>query len=130
MRSVDEAPLYVLVAAGADPDRLAALRAAGAEPIELAGDRERRLGEALDELGRRGITSLLVEGGAALAGSLLRAGEVDELRIFIAPIVLGGGRPLASGPGAERVADAPRPLAVDWQPSGEDMLARARLREW
>ncbi len=130
VRSVEEAPLYVLVAAGADPDRLAVLRAAGAEPIELAGDRERRLGEALDELGRRGISSLLVEGGAALAGSFLRAGEVDELRTFIAPVVLGGGLPLASGSGAERVADAPRPLACDWQPSGEDMLARARLREW
>lgn len=130
VRSVDQAPLYVLVAADADPARLAGLRAAGAEPIELAGDRERRLGAALDELGSRAITSLLVEGGSELAGSLLASGEVDELRTFVAPVVLGGGLPLASGPGAERVADAAKPLACEWEPSGEDMLARARLQEW
>ena len=93
-----------------DADRRASRRCAtpGAEVIELAGDRDRRLAAALDELGRRGITSLLVEGGAELAGSLLAAGEVDELRVFIAPLVLGGGRPLAAGAGAERIADGDR----------------------
>ena len=50
--------------------------------------------------------------------------------MFIAPMVLGGGRPLAAGRGPERIAEALEPLAFEWQPSGEDMLARARLREW
>ena len=98
--------------------------------LELGGDRDRRLGEALDELGRRGITSLLVEGGAELAGSILDAGEADELRVFVAPLVLGGGRPLAAGRGPQRIADATTPLACEWTPSGQDMLARARLKEW
>jgi diaminohydroxyphosphoribosylaminopyrimidine deaminase/5-amino-6-(5-phosphoribosylamino)uracil reductase len=98
--------------------------------IELAGERERRLADALAELGRRQITSLLVEGGAELAGSLLAAGEVDQLRIFIAPIILGAGTPLAVGAGFDRVADATEPLSLDWERSGEDMLASARLREW
>ncbi len=130
VRSIAEAPLFVLVAAGAEPSRLDALRGAGAEVLELAGDRDRRLGEALDELGRRGITSLLVEGGAELAGSILDAGEADELRVFVAPLVLGGGRPLAAGRGPQRIADATTPLACEWTPSGQDMLARARLQEW
>ena len=130
VRSVGEAPLYVFVAADADADRVAALRDARAEVIELAGDRERRLAGALAELGRRGITSVLVEGGSELAGSLLSAGEADELRVFVAPKVLGAGKPLAAGTGLGRVADAGAPLAVEWQRSGEDMLARARLREW
>jgi diaminohydroxyphosphoribosylaminopyrimidine deaminase / 5-amino-6-(5-phosphoribosylamino)uracil reductase len=130
VRSVETAPLYVLTGPEADQGRVAALREAGAEVIDLVGDRDRRLAAALDELGGRGITSLLVEGGAELAGSLLGAGEVDELRVFIAPLVIGGGRPLAAGPGAERIADALTPLECDWQPSGADMLARARLREW
>ncbi len=128
--SIGEAPLYVLVEAGAEPDRIAALRAAGAEVVELAGERERRLADALAELGRRGVTSLLVEGGAELAGSLLAAGEVDELCVFVAPKVLGAGKPLAAGDGFEHVAEAIEPLATEWQRSGEDMLARARLREW
>jgi diaminohydroxyphosphoribosylaminopyrimidine deaminase/5-amino-6-(5-phosphoribosylamino)uracil reductase len=130
VRSIDEAPLTVFCEAGADPARIAALRGARADIVELAGDRDRRLSDALAELGRRGITSLLVEGGAELAGSLLAAGEVDELRVFVAPKVLGAGVPLASGAGFERVADAIEPLSVDQERIGEDMLARARLREW
>jgi diaminohydroxyphosphoribosylaminopyrimidine deaminase/5-amino-6-(5-phosphoribosylamino)uracil reductase len=130
VRSIDEAPLLVFCEAGADPARIAALRGAGAEVVELAGDRDRRLSDALAELGRRGITSLLVEGGAELAGSLLAAGEVDELCVFVAPKVLGAGLPLASGAGFERVADAIEPIAVEQAKVGEDTLARARLREW
>jgi diaminohydroxyphosphoribosylaminopyrimidine deaminase/5-amino-6-(5-phosphoribosylamino)uracil reductase len=130
VRSLDVAPLYVFVEAGADAARVAGLRDRGAEVVELAGDRERRLADALAELGRRGVTSLLVEGGAELAGSLLAAGEVDELRVFRAPKVLGAGIPLASGPGFECVADAIDPLSVEWERTGDDMLARARLREW
>ncbi len=128
--SIDEARLLVVTAAEADRDRVEALRVAGAEVIELGGDRDRRLADALDALGSAGITSLLVEGGAELAGSLLAAEHVDQLRIFIAPILLGSGRPLAVGPQADTVADALGPLAVDWTRSGADMLATARLREW
>jgi diaminohydroxyphosphoribosylaminopyrimidine deaminase/5-amino-6-(5-phosphoribosylamino)uracil reductase len=130
VRSVESAPLYVVAGAEADAGRVAALREAGAEVLEPNGDRDRRLGAALDELGARGITSMLVEGGAELAGSLLAGAEVDELRVFIAPLVLGGGRPLAAGPGPKRIAEALTPLECEWQPSGGDMLARARLREW
>ncbi|HEY8001136.1 MAG TPA: bifunctional diaminohydroxyphosphoribosylaminopyrimidine deaminase/5-amino-6-(5-phosphoribosylamino)uracil reductase RibD [Solirubrobacterales bacterium] len=130
VRSIDEAPLLVFTGADADRARVEALSSAGAEVISFAGDRERRLADALAELGRRGIGSLLVEGGAELAGSLLAAGEVDQLRVFIAPVVLGAGRPLAAGSGFERVADAARPIGVEWERVGEDMLASARLREW
>ncbi len=95
----------------------------------MAGERESRLHGALAELGRRGITSLLVEGGAELSGSFLGGGEVDELIVFIAPKVLGKGKPLAFWAGYDHVGEAPA-LAVEWTRSGEDMLARARLREW
>lgn len=130
VRSLDEAPLYLIVRAGSSPERVEVLRAAGVEVIEVPGDQRPGVGAALAELGRREITSLLVEGGAELAGSLLDEGEVDELRLFVAPLVLGGGRPLASGRGAAAIAQAQRPLATDWERSGDDMLVRARLREW
>jgi diaminohydroxyphosphoribosylaminopyrimidine deaminase/5-amino-6-(5-phosphoribosylamino)uracil reductase len=128
--STGEAPLYVVVSTEADPTRVAALRERGAEVIAPVGGRVRRLEGALDALGEAGITSLLVEGGAELAGSLLGGEHVDQLRVFVAPILLGSGRPLAIGPEAATVADAVGPLAVDWQRSGADMLASARLREW
>lgn len=128
--SIEDAPLIVLAASDAEPQRVTALRDAGVEVVQLSGDPERRLAGGLAELGRRGITSMLVEGGAKLAGSLLGAGEVDRLEVFIAPVVLGSGRALAEGAGVERVADAAAPLAVDWEQSGADMRASARLREW
>lgn len=128
--SIEQASLYVLVATGAEHDRVAALRDRGAEVIELSGARDQRLSAGLDALGAAGITSVLVEGGAELNGSLLAGEHVDQLRLFIAPILLGAGRPLALGVEAASVADAITPLALDWEPSGADMVARAGLREW
>jgi diaminohydroxyphosphoribosylaminopyrimidine deaminase / 5-amino-6-(5-phosphoribosylamino)uracil reductase len=130
VRSLDEAGVTVVAAHGAPEDRVAALREAGVEVIVAAGSRVERVGSALAELGRRDITSLLIEGGPILAGAFLGAGEIDELRLFIAPRVLGGGKPLIEGAGAERMADAAEALAVEWGRVGDDLLARARLREW
>jgi diaminohydroxyphosphoribosylaminopyrimidine deaminase / 5-amino-6-(5-phosphoribosylamino)uracil reductase len=130
-RTADEAAVLVVVdAADAGAGDVAALREAGVEVLPTAGDRVERLRAALDELGRLEIDSLLLEGGAELAGAFLDAGEVDELRLFFAPVVLGAGRPLADRRGVERLAEAERALAIDWQRSGADLLARARLREW
>ena len=130
--SVSSAPLLVVVAPEARSDRVAALRDAGAELITAGGSRVERVRAALGELGRRGVTSLLLEGGPELAGAFLDAGEVDEMRLFFAPIVLGGAadRPLAAGAGAGAVADATRALEIDCERSGDDLLIRARLREW
>ena len=126
--SIAEAPVYVIATTGAPG--AAALRAAGVEVIESEALGPDRVGAALDELGKRGIDSILLEGGATVAGAFHDAGEIDELRLFIAPILLGAGRPLLAGSGAATPADALHALDVDWQPSGADVLATARLREW
>jgi diaminohydroxyphosphoribosylaminopyrimidine deaminase/5-amino-6-(5-phosphoribosylamino)uracil reductase len=130
VRSLDEAAVTIVAAHGAPDDRVAALREAGVEVIVAGGSRVERVGSALAELGRRDTTSLLIEGGPILAGAFLGAGEIDELRLFIAPRVLGGGKPLIEGAGAERMADAAEALTVEWGRVGDDLLARARLREW
>jgi diaminohydroxyphosphoribosylaminopyrimidine deaminase/5-amino-6-(5-phosphoribosylamino)uracil reductase len=128
--TVGEAPLIVICGTGAPADRVSALREAGAEVIAVPGERA-EVGPALDELGRREVASLLLEGGATLAGAFHAAGEIDELRLFIAPLIVGGeAPPLLRGEGAERIAEATRALAVEWERSGGDMLVRARLREW
>jgi diaminohydroxyphosphoribosylaminopyrimidine deaminase/5-amino-6-(5-phosphoribosylamino)uracil reductase len=129
--TVAEAPLIVVIGPGADAQRVGGLEAAGAELIVAAGqDRAQRVGAALTELGRRDITSLLLEGGPLLAGAFAAAGEIDELRLFVAPILLGGGRPPIEGDGAARVEDALRALALESEPSGDDVLISARIREW
>jgi diaminohydroxyphosphoribosylaminopyrimidine deaminase / 5-amino-6-(5-phosphoribosylamino)uracil reductase len=132
IRSAREAPLIVVATPGAAAERIAALRDAGADVLACEGTPAERVEAALAQLGRREITSLLLEGGAGLAGSFLDCGEVDELRLFVAPVVLGGAgaRPLAAGEGAPTIAEAQRALAIEWERSGEDLLIRARLREW
>ncbi|MGI8462172.1 MAG: RibD family protein, partial [Solirubrobacterales bacterium] len=125
--SIDEAPLFIVVGADAPADRLVAFRAAGAEVLTAGG-----LRSALATLGERGITSLFLEGGPTLAGSFLDAGEIDELRLFIAPVLIGGEEApgLAGGLGVERIADARRAPSVESELIGEDILLKARLCEW
>ena len=130
VESIADAPLAVVVSPAAPADRVEALRAAGAEPIVVGGSRADAVRGALAELGRGEVTTLLLEGGPTLAGAFLEAGEVDELRLFFAPLVLGAGPSLIEGGGGERVADAARALSVSWEQVGDDLLATARLREW
>jgi diaminohydroxyphosphoribosylaminopyrimidine deaminase/5-amino-6-(5-phosphoribosylamino)uracil reductase len=127
-----EAPVLVVAGPGADPVAIDALTNAGVEVIVCGGDGPDRVRSALAELGRREVSGMLLEGGPTLAASFREAGELDELRLFYAPLLLGGvgSRPLIGGNGPERIAEAERALAVEWEPSGEDMLARVRMREW
>ncbi len=81
------------------------------------------LADLLRRLAARGVTHLLVEGGAAVHGSFLRAGLVDRVAIFIAPRLVGaGGLSWVGGAGAPRMADALRLEDVDVEKVGEDLL--------
>jgi diaminohydroxyphosphoribosylaminopyrimidine deaminase / 5-amino-6-(5-phosphoribosylamino)uracil reductase len=131
--SIDQAPLIVICAPEAASARRDGLERAGAEVIVATGrNDEARLEAALDELGRHEIQDLLVEGGPTFAGALFDAGEIDQVRLFIAPVFIGAAEARAAleGTGAMRIADGVRPLATSFEQIGEDMLVRARLREW
>jgi diaminohydroxyphosphoribosylaminopyrimidine deaminase / 5-amino-6-(5-phosphoribosylamino)uracil reductase len=132
VRSAGESPVLVIADPEAPTERLATLVEAGIEPIVAAGAPDERLRHALAELGNRGITSLLLEGGATLAAAFQAAGELDELRLFVAPLLLGGAdsRPLIGGAGPDRLEAAERALALECERIGEDLLLTARLREW
>ena len=128
-----EIPLTVVVsraAARADTD---ALEAAGVQVLVATGENEpARVRSALDQLGQLGVASLLLEGGPHLAGAFLDAGEIDEIRLFLAPLLFGGrtARDPLEGEGVESIADAVRALTFDCERVGEDLLVSARLREW
>ena len=87
--------------------------------LELEGD----LGAVLDDLGRRGVVQVLVEGGPTVAGAFHRAGLVDRYVIYVAPALLGGddGRPVLAGPGAATLADAWRGRMVGVERLGDDL---------
>jgi diaminohydroxyphosphoribosylaminopyrimidine deaminase/5-amino-6-(5-phosphoribosylamino)uracil reductase len=78
------------------------------------------------------VTSILLEGGPHLAGAFLDAGEIDEIRLFLAPVILGGrtARDPLEGEGVEQISDAVRALTLECQQIDEDLLVSARLREW
>jgi diaminohydroxyphosphoribosylaminopyrimidine deaminase/5-amino-6-(5-phosphoribosylamino)uracil reductase len=90
--------------------RQQAFTAAGVEIIPLPRQRGRIAFETvLRELGQRGIMSVLVEGGARVASEAVRARMVDALRIFYAPLFIGGdGRPMLDSLAVREVADALR----------------------
>jgi diaminohydroxyphosphoribosylaminopyrimidine deaminase / 5-amino-6-(5-phosphoribosylamino)uracil reductase len=133
VNSVDEAPLLVVCAPEAATARRDALENAGAQVIVAPGrEPNARLVAALDELGRREIQDLLVEGGPTLAGGLFDSGEIDQMKVFVAPILVGAAeaRAVIEGRGVGRIAEGTRPLATDYEQVGEDLLISSRLREW
>jgi diaminohydroxyphosphoribosylaminopyrimidine deaminase/5-amino-6-(5-phosphoribosylamino)uracil reductase len=108
LQTFDESPVLVIVSPDADFDRVAGLKSAGAEMVVADG-----VDAALSDLGRRGITSLFLEGGRTLAAAYAAAGQIDEARVFVAPILLAG---------KERLN------ALD--PNAEDTLIATRFKEW
>ncbi|WGF86800.1 bifunctional diaminohydroxyphosphoribosylaminopyrimidine deaminase/5-amino-6-(5-phosphoribosylamino)uracil reductase RibD [Marinivivus vitaminiproducens] len=109
--SARSVPLWLVTVGPADPDRHAALTEAGAQVVEVSAGAAGRtdMREALAALAARGVTRLLIEGGGEVAASALRAGLVDAVAHFQAPLVLGqDGRPGVQALGLNRLADAPR----------------------
>ncbi|MHB1837493.1 MAG: RibD family protein, partial [Solirubrobacteraceae bacterium] len=133
LRDARTTPVTVVVSRAAPRPATGVLAAHGADVIVATGENEpARIVSALDQLGAAGISSILLEGGPHLAGAFLDAGEIDELRLFLAPLIVGGrsARDPLEGEGAERIAGAVRAGELACEPIGDDLLIRARLREW
>ena len=93
LATLDQSPVLVVTTSDADPARVSALEAAGAEILVAGGATETdRIASALADLGRREVTSLFLEGGRTLAAAFLAAGQIDESRTFIAPMLLGAAK--------------------------------------
>ena len=96
----------------------------GAEVLRVAS-RAGRVdpGSLLRHLGKLGILSVLVEGGSALAASLMRANCVDELALFQAPVFIGGdGKGMCGSLGTRTPADGIRLGDHEIERVGRDML--------
>ncbi len=108
-----------------DQDRISNLQAAGAEVVTFpAIDGRVSLAALWQELGRRKVQKLLLEGGAGLAGAALAAGLINRLMLFVAPKLLGGSSPfgLFPGSGCSRMSEAINLVDISYKPSGEDLL--------
>ena len=132
--TLPHAPTLVAGVEGAPPPgRRAALEAAGASVLLLPGDGSRMVDvhALLEELGRMGIQSVLVEGGATVHGSFWDMGLVDEALFFYGPVVIGGtgARPGIAGRGAATLDTAPRLKAPRRIGLGEDLLVQGLVRD-
>jgi diaminohydroxyphosphoribosylaminopyrimidine deaminase/5-amino-6-(5-phosphoribosylamino)uracil reductase len=131
--AAEEIPLTVIVSRAAARGDTGSLEAAGVQVLVATGENEpARVRSALDQLGALGVSSILLEGGPHLAGAFLDAGEIDEIRLFLAPLLLGGSaaRDPLEGEGVERISEALRAISFGCESVGEDLLISARVREW
>lgn len=124
VQTAREVPTCVLTTPQASLAAEEALEALGVRVIRVSATAEGRCDamEGLRELAAREVVSVMCEGGAELAGSLLAHRAVDELHVFMAPRLLGPrGRPGAvDWAGPENPEQAPRIDPAHWELSGTD----------
>ena len=110
VQTAREIPVLVVTGPQASAQQAARLQAAGCEIFSATGESyPERIASLLDELGRRRLTNVLVEGGSGVFGALHDAGQIDEIHAFIAPKIVGGESaptPVA-GTGVPQIARAP-----------------------
>jgi diaminohydroxyphosphoribosylaminopyrimidine deaminase/5-amino-6-(5-phosphoribosylamino)uracil reductase len=106
VKSASESPVLIFAGDSASP-KSEALESAGIEVVRDAAN-GRDLLAILKELGQRTVQSVLIEGGANVAGNFLGAGLVNKVSFFIAPLIIGGREAPSAvgGKGAETLMDA------------------------
>src|SRR5205823_6088338 len=126
VRSAFEAPLLVTTGEQAPLERLSELRSKGCECLTLPSADGLSLAFLLDELGRRRMTNVLVEGGATVLGGFLDAKLIDEVHIFIAPLLIGGAEAKSpvTGRGVDRLRDGTRLCEAQVRQTGSDVYVR------
>lgn len=122
VQTARDTPLLIFASQKADGEHVRLLQSFGVEVLQDE-DGGRNLRAVLQELGRRTLQSVLVEGGANIAGAFLDARLVDRATFFIAPVIIGGrDAPAAvAGDGALKIADALRLSEVEIRAHGRDL---------
>jgi diaminohydroxyphosphoribosylaminopyrimidine deaminase/5-amino-6-(5-phosphoribosylamino)uracil reductase len=122
-RTVNRAPLLIVTARNAAAERIRALEEAGAEIVALpAGPGGLDPEEVLEALWERGVRSVLCEGGARVAATLLARDHVQRLHLFVSPVWLG--------PGHVPAFDGLAARAAGWRGVGARVAGRDVLATW
>ncbi len=131
VQTARETPTLVLCGLDAPAEAEAELAAHGVECLRTPLSAEGRLEvfTALRSLAQRGVVSLMVEGGAELAGSFLAGRLADELHVFVAPILLGprGRAGAVDWAGPDTPQQAPRIASPAWELVGNDAYVHGPL---
>jgi len=107
LQNKDGSIIVIAVTENASKDKVEKLRKAGAEIIFAGSGKKVDLKHLLRSLWNMGVRSIMVEGGGTLNWSLISEGLVDEVRVSIAPIIVGGkdSLTLVEGEGYDKVKD-------------------------
>jgi diaminohydroxyphosphoribosylaminopyrimidine deaminase/5-amino-6-(5-phosphoribosylamino)uracil reductase len=131
VQTANELPVLLAVSTGTPEATCRKLTEAGVEILRCLGDtHEVRLCALFDELGRREMTNVLVEGGSRMLGTLFSLGAVDEVHAFIAPKIAGGVSapgPIG-GPGVAKMADALELGSMTIEELAGDVYVHGRVR--
>jgi diaminohydroxyphosphoribosylaminopyrimidine deaminase / 5-amino-6-(5-phosphoribosylamino)uracil reductase len=131
VRTARLVPVMVAASTEATEADCRRLTDAGCEVLLCKGSSpEARLEALLEELGRRRMTNVLIEGGGQLLGSLLDASQIDEVHVFIAPKLIGGETAVApiAGQGIPDIASAAALEGLEVEQLGSDIYLHGWLR--
>jgi diaminohydroxyphosphoribosylaminopyrimidine deaminase / 5-amino-6-(5-phosphoribosylamino)uracil reductase len=131
VQSSGDVPVLLAVATGTPESVCRQHAEAGVEILRCLGDsHEVRLCALLDELGRREMTNVLVEGGSRLLGTLFNLGAVDEVHVFIALKIAGGvtAPSPVGGAGVTKMADALRLGDITIEELAGDVYVHGRIK--
>ena len=132
VKTAAQAPTIVACGPDAAEKEMRRLAERGVEVLPFtAATRFERTLQLLDELGRRQMTNVLVEGGSQLLGTLLDARQIDEVHVFIAPKLVGGEQAFSpiAGAGVDHVAKAIAVRNLVCERLGEDVYVHGRVAE-
>ncbi|HEY5883727.1 MAG TPA: dihydrofolate reductase family protein, partial [Pyrinomonadaceae bacterium] len=118
--TANEAPVIVFAGTAVNDSQVRQLETRG---VQIVSGEAKDLNVVLAELGQRSIQSVLVEGGANVAGKFFDAGLVNKVSFFIAPLIIGGREapPAVGGEGAQSLADAFELEDLEIIPHGRDL---------
>jgi diaminohydroxyphosphoribosylaminopyrimidine deaminase/5-amino-6-(5-phosphoribosylamino)uracil reductase len=130
-QTANDVPVVLAAATDIPAEACEALSATGVEVYRCAGsDHASRIQSLLDELGRRRMTNVLVEGGSRLSGLLFDLNAIDEVHAFIAPKLAGGATSLTpiGGCGITRMDNALQLADITIEELDGDVYVHGRLR--
>ncbi len=129
----ENARVIIFTSKEAPQENIKALNSRGAEVIPAAcSNGHISIAEVLDELGKRGINLLLVEGGGEVLGSFFDGGFIDRALIFISPKIVGGrdAKTPVAGAGLDRMSDAHALRDIRTYRLEEDLVIEGKLGDW
>lgn len=128
VRTANQYPTLFIV----NPDRCPAetmehFTAAGIELMKVSGGRVERIDTVLKQLHQRDFTNILLEGGSGLLGEFLDAGALDEVQVYLAPLIIGRGLSPFASQAVDRIEQGTKLETLAWQQVGDNLYYRGLI---